>query len=203
MDENSVTFVIHITFFNLALEIRPDKVAQIAFLLTKFLEKYLNFANIFSKEKALVLSEHTELNEHAINLENGKQPPYGPINSLGLVELEILKTYIKTHLKTGFIRPSKSPTNTLILFDKKPNGNLHLRIDYWGFINLTIKNWYLLPLIRESLNRLSQVKRFIQLNSLVPITKWGSRKVTSRRRLFKPDTVTLSAKWCRLVYLIP
>ena len=35
------------------------------------------------------------------------------------MELETLKIYIKTHLKTGFIRPSKSPVSASILFDKK------------------------------------------------------------------------------------
>ena len=50
-----------------------------------------------------MLSERTELNEYGIDLENGKQPSYGPIYSLGPGELETLKTYIETHLKTGFI----------------------------------------------------------------------------------------------------
>ena len=36
----------------------------------------------------------------------------------------------------------------------------------------------------------------------MPTTKWGSKKVTSRRRLFKSDTVTLSIRWCRSDYLI-
>ena len=107
-----------------------------------------------------MLPERTELNEHAINLEDGKQPPYGPIYSLGPVELETLKTYIETHLKTGFIRPSKSPAGAPILFDKKPDGSLRLCVDYRGLNNLTIKNRYLLPLIGESLNRLGQAKRF-------------------------------------------
>ena len=96
-------------------------------------------------------------------MEDGKQPPYRPIYSLGPVELEILKTYIKTHLKTGFIRPSKSPADAPIFFDKKPDNNLHLCVDYWGINNPTIKNWYLLPLIGESLNLLGQAKKFTQL----------------------------------------
>ena len=69
----------------------------------KILDKYSDFANVFSEEKALVLPKRIKLNEHAINLEDGKQLPYGPIYSLGLIELETLKIYIKTHLKTGFI----------------------------------------------------------------------------------------------------
>ena len=49
------------------------------------------------------LPENTGINEHAIELQDGKQPLYGPIYSLGPVELETLKTYIQTHLKTEFI----------------------------------------------------------------------------------------------------
>ena len=91
---------------NLAPGIPPDRAAQIASLLTKKVkipDKYSDFTDVFSEEKALVLPEHTELNEHSIDLEDGKQPPYRPIYSPDLVELETLKTYIETHLKTGFI----------------------------------------------------------------------------------------------------
>ena len=64
----------------------------------------MDFTNVFLEEKALVLPERTKLNEHVIDLEDGKQPPYRPIYSLGPVELEMtLKTYIETYFKTGFI----------------------------------------------------------------------------------------------------
>ncbi len=43
------------------------------------------------------------MNEYTIILVKDKQSSYRPIYSLGPVELEILKTYIKTDLKTGFI----------------------------------------------------------------------------------------------------
>ena len=112
----------------------------------------------------MVLPERIELNEHAIDLEDGKQPPYGPIYSLSPVELETLKIYIKTHLKTGFIWPSKSPAGAPILFNKKPNGSLRLCVDYQGLNNLTIKNRYPLPLIGELLDRLGRAKRFTQLD---------------------------------------
>ena len=106
------------------------------------------------------LPENTGINKHAIELVEGKQPPNGPIYSLGPVELEMLKAYIETHLKTGFIRPSKSPVGASIFFDKKPDGSLRLCIDYRGLNNLTIKNWYPLPLIGESLDWLGHAKRF-------------------------------------------
>ena len=65
------------------------------------------------------LPKHTEINDHVIELVDGKQPPYRPIYSLKPVELETLKAYIKTNLANGFIRPSKSPVGTSILFDQK------------------------------------------------------------------------------------
>ncbi len=85
------------------------------------------------------------MNKYAIELIKGKQPPYGPIYALSPVELETLKTYIETHLKTGFIQPFKSLAGAPILFDKKPDSSLRLCIDYQGFNNLTIKNQYPLP----------------------------------------------------------
>ena len=111
-----------------------------------------------------MLPERIKLNEHAINLENSKQPPYGPIHSLGPVELETLKTYIETHMKIGFIWPSKSLVDAPIFFNNKPFGSLCLCVDYWALNNLTIKNWYPLPLIVESLDRLGRAKRFTQLD---------------------------------------
>ena len=113
---------------------------------------------------ATELLEHTEINTHTIDLEEGKQLPYGPIYSLGPLELEILKTYIKTNLANGFIYLSKSPVDTSILFDKKPDGSLCLFVNYWGLNNITIKNWYPLSLVSESFDCLGRVKQFTQLD---------------------------------------
>ena len=111
-------------------------------------------------ENAIELPENIGMNKHAIELEENKQLPFGPIYSLGPVELETLKTYIKTNLANGFIRPSKSPTGAPILFDQKPDGSLRLCVEYRGLNNITIKNQYLLPLIGKSLDRLGWAKQF-------------------------------------------
>ena len=132
--------------------------------LTKVPAEYSDFADVFSPDLATKLPEHTEINIYAIDLEEGKQPPYEPIYSLGPVELEILKTYIETNLANGFIHPSKSPAGAPILFDKKPDRSLRLCVDYWGLNNITIKNRYPLPLVDESLHRLDRAKRFTQLD---------------------------------------
>ena len=126
--------------------------------------KYSDFSNVFSLDSAVELPEHTGINDHLINLLDNKQPPYGPIYSLGPVELETLKTYIKANLASGFIRPSKFSAGALILFVRKKNSSLRLYVDYQGLNNVIIKNCYPLPLISESLDRLGCTKRFSQLD---------------------------------------
>ena len=122
--------------------------------------KYLDFTYVFLKKLWNVFLKRTGANQHAIELEEGKQQPYGPIYSLEPVELETLKIYIKTNLANGFIWASKSPSGAPILFVCKPNSSFCFCVNYQGLNNLTIKNWYLLPLIDKFLDRLSQTKQF-------------------------------------------
>ena len=99
--------------------------------LTKVSAKYLNFTDIFFLDLMSELFEHTGINNHAIELvDSCQQLPYRPIYSLKLVELAIVKTYIKTNLVNGFIRLSKSPAGAHILFDRKSDGSLHLCVNY-------------------------------------------------------------------------
>ena len=110
------------------------------------------------------------------------------------MELETLKAYIETNLPNGFIRLSKSLADTLILFDRKSNGSLRLCIDYRGLNNLTIKNQYLLPRIKESLDRLRSAKQFNLLNLTSTYHQRWIRKKTSGRLLLGLDMATLSTK---------
>ena len=147
------------------MPVHSKRQAQVGALLfdaasTEVPVEYSDYNNIFSAENIVELPENTGINKHAIKLEEGKQPPFGPIYSLGPVKLETLKTYIKTNLANGFIRPSKSPAGAPILFDRKPDGSLRLCVDYRGLNNITIKNQYPLPLIGESLDWLGRARRF-------------------------------------------
>ena len=129
--------------------------AQIALLLVQkvtVLAKYSDFANVFSEESANILPEQTRVNKHNIKLEKAKQPSYGLIYSLKPIELQTLKTYIKTNLANSFIQASKLPADAQILLVHKPNGTFCLFTDYRGFNNLIIHNKYPLPLIGKSLD---------------------------------------------------
>ncbi len=109
----------------------PLKRAQIAHLKVdeasiKVPSKYADFVDIFSPNLAVELLKHTKINNHAIELVDDRQPPYGSIYSLGLVKLETLKVYIKNNLANGFIRSSKSPAGTPILLRQKAKQELKI-----------------------------------------------------------------------------
>ena len=151
------------------LNVHPSRRPQISGLIarkapTKVSAKYLNFAEVFSPDFASELFEHTRINDHIIELVEGQQPLYGPIYSLGLMEVETLKAYIETNLANGFIKPSKSFVGAPILFNWKSNYFLWLCVNYQALNNLTIKNRYPLPLIGKSLNRIERARWFIQLD---------------------------------------
>ena len=64
--------------------------------------KYHEFANIFNKTKAEVLTPHHPY-DLKINLEEGAQPLVGLIYSLLASEQEALKEFIEENLNIGFI----------------------------------------------------------------------------------------------------
>ncbi len=171
LDPEHEAFIVYIAAFSVdsSDEMHPLRRAQIAHLkadeaLIEVPSEYANFADIFSPKLAAELSEHTGINDHAIELVDDRQPPYGSIYSLEPMELETLKAYIENNLVSDFIQPFKSPAGASMLFDKKLDSSLRLCVDYRGLKNLTIKNRYLLPLVGESLDRLDRARRFTQFD---------------------------------------
>ena len=170
LDVDSETFVMHVAIREQEVTlVHSKKQAQVEALLfnkvsTKIPEEYSDYSNIFLAENVAELPENTGMNEHAIELEEDKQPPFSPIYSLGQRELETLKTYIETNLANSFIRPFKSPAGAPIFWDRKFDKNLYFRINNQGFNNITIKNQYLLPLIGKLLDRLVRIRRFTHLD---------------------------------------
>ena len=68
LDKNVEVFIVQRTFL-IIIAIYPAKKTWIALLITKEIKisiKYSDFSDIFLKKKALVLSEATNLNQHAI-----------------------------------------------------------------------------------------------------------------------------------------
>ena len=111
--------MVHVAYLGAKMSIHSAQEAQMALMLAKEVSipnKYTNFSGFFFKESGAVLLNLSGINKHATDPKRDKHPLYGPIYSLGPVELETLKTYIETNLANGFIQPFKFPTKAFILF---------------------------------------------------------------------------------------
>lgn len=101
--------------------------------------QYKEFQDVFEKKNADLLPEHRPY-DCGVELQEGAQPPFGPIYNLSQNELAALKDYVEENLAKGFIRHSKSPAGAPILFVKKKDGSLRMCVDYRGLNKVTIKN---------------------------------------------------------------
>ena len=125
---------------------------------------YRQYARMFEEElTAKALPKHKPW-DCEIKLQEGKEPPFGPIYGLSEKELEVLREYIQENLKKGFIRPSESPAGFPILFVPKKDGKLRPCIDYRKLNEITIKNRYPLPNISELQDRLAGAMFFTALD---------------------------------------
>jgi len=135
-------------------------------------EQYVDFLDVFSRKEADRLPPHRP-SDHAIEIQSGKldQLPKGALYGMSRNELQELDRYLKENLSKGFIRASKSEVASPVLFVKKPGGGLRFCVDYRGLNTITVKNRYPLPLISETLDRLSQAKIFTKLDIIAAFNK--------------------------------
>ena len=90
---------------------------------------------------------------------------WSPFYKYSLDELEVVRKYLINNFIKGFIKLNNVTYATLILFVLKLNGiRLRFYIDYYKLNVLTIKDYYLLPLIEETLLRLGTTKVFTKLD---------------------------------------
>ncbi|KAH0605690.1 uncharacterized protein H6S33_004912 [Morchella sextelata] len=128
--------------------------------------------HMFKEYDASILPPHRLSHDIEIVLKEGKRSPYGPIYGLSQIELKALRQYLDENLPKGFIRASESPAGTPILFVKKNDGTLRLWVDYRGLNAITIKNRYPLPLLKETLAKLSRAQYYTKLD-----LRWGYNQI--------------------------
>jgi len=125
--------------------------------------QYHDHLNAFDQDEANRLAPHRDC-DHAIELKPGAIPPHGPLYNMSQDELKVLRKFLKENLDKGFIRASTSQAASPVLFAKKPGGGLRFCVDYRALNAITIKNRYPLPLVQETLSRLSKAKFFTKLD---------------------------------------
>jgi len=153
--------------------------------------KYHSFLPLFCKSVPNKLPPYCPY-DHRIPLKEGFEPPLGPLYSLAHLELEACKQWIEENLNKGFIWASSSLAGAPILFLKKGDGSFRLVVDYRGINEGTVKNRYPLPLIRETLIRISKAWFFTKLDvrgayNLIRMAEGGEWKTTFQTcyRLYK------------------
>ncbi|KAJ1303140.1 hypothetical protein OPQ81_011341 [Rhizoctonia solani] len=118
---------------------------------------------VFGDRFFTTLPEHRHYN-CAIDLEEGKEVPYGPIYSMTPLETNALMECLDSELATGKIRPITSPAGAPVMFVKRSDGRLCLVVDYKKLNKITIKNRYALPRQEELIDKLKHAKIFTKLD---------------------------------------
>jgi hypothetical protein len=127
-------------------------------------QRFQQYIKVLGKELADKLPDHNPYN-HAIDLKDGEQLPWGPIYPLNEMELQALQDYLNEMLELGKICPSKSPTAAPIIFVPKAHSQeLRLCIDYHGLNKVTIANRYPLLIMLELQDRVTGTKIFTKID---------------------------------------
>jgi len=104
------------------------------------------------------------LNQEAIPLVQGAEPPCSRIWRHSQLEQQEIEKQVRFLLDKGLITPSTSPYGAPILFARKKDGTLRMCIDYRGINRITVKDKYPLPRIDDLLDRLQGAKIFSSLD---------------------------------------
>lgn len=123
-DLKNEIFEVYVAFLTSDSNIHPFNRAWIMLVkakkaLTLFLSKYIDFIDMFSANIIAQLLKHIGSHNYMIKLIKDQILLYQPIYTLKLVKLNILKILIKINITIGFLKPSKSLINAIMLFEKK------------------------------------------------------------------------------------
>ncbi|KAI0993328.1 hypothetical protein K3495_g14856, partial [Podosphaera aphanis] len=154
--------VFSVTLADIQKALAPDKKSSIS--LEKLPSRYKKFANLFKKELIDKLPPHRPGSNHEIKLESNKEIPWGPLYGMSRDELLVLRKTLTDLLDKGYIRASSSPAGAPVLFVKKPGGGLRFCVDYRALNSISKADRYPLPLIKETLAKLSKARWFTKLD---------------------------------------
>lgn len=132
--------------------------------LEKLPAQYAEFTNLFKKQLTDKLPPHRPGCDHEIKIESGKEIPWGPLYGMSRDELLVLRKTLTELLDKNYIRASSSPAGAPVLFVRKPGGGLRFCVDYRALNAISRADRYPLPLIKETLARLSKSKWFTKLD---------------------------------------
>jgi hypothetical protein len=142
---------------DLNIQLKKQESKEIIDLKSVISAEYHDFLNVFSKEKADVLSSHRK-HDHRIELKEEKIHEYASLYNMSEEKLLLIKKYLQEHLDKECIESSPVSYVSLILFAKKFDERLRFCVDYRKLNAIIKKNKYFISLIVETIARLSKVR---------------------------------------------
>ena len=135
---------------------------------------YRQYEHVFLKESFDELPQRKKW-DHVIELIPGSKEFSTKLYPMSPGEQAELDKFLEENMKTGRIRPSKSPMASPVFFIKKKDGSLRFVQDYRKLNAMTIKNRYPLPLIPDIMSRISGARFFTKLD-----VRWGYNNIRIR-----------------------
>lgn len=121
--------------------------------------EYHELTDTFFKEDAKEISHYSY--NHMINLKDRMSPLFGKVYTMSRVKFHALKNYLDKMLGKGLICLLAFTARALALFSKKKDSLLCL-CNYCRLNKITKKNYYLLLLISDLVDRLCSAKVYIK-----------------------------------------
>ena len=109
--------------------------------------------------------------DHAIDLQEEFIPRKGRIYPLSRIKREEVQAFVDSQLKKGYIRPSKSPQTSPVMFVPKKDGKRRMVQDY-RYVNKFTVNSYPLPLISDLVDNMGTKRVFTKMD-----LRWGYNNV--------------------------
>jgi hypothetical protein len=125
--------------------------------------QYKDYNDVFEKKNVETLPKHQPY-DCIIDLKKGAQPHLDPSTICHKTNLQLFVNTSTRILRKGSFDIPKSLTSAPMLFVKKKDGTLQMRVDYHGLNGLTIKNQYPLPLISRLLDQFIHAKVYTMIN---------------------------------------
>ena len=134
--------------------------------------KYLHdFLDVFDRRESKELPPYRD-DDHRIELTKPvEELPKTKLRNMGYHKAKKVKEYLEENLDRGFIVPSKAAYASPILFAQKKDGSLRFCVDYRGLNEVTKKNRYPLPLINETMAKVSGCRHLTKIDIIAAFNR--------------------------------
>lgn len=130
------------------------------------------------------LLEHREDRDLSIDFKQDAKILQTRLRLAGTEELAVIRKFIEDSKAKGRIRESKSECVLPVLLVKKLGSSIRVYVDYRAVNEITIKNRYPLPYIRETIVRISQAKFFTVLDIITAFNRLRIKKGNKQKTAF-------------------